>query len=376
MRECAGKLKMKGHRAMVEQAKKEIHSKMPGRDDDESFLSLREILQMVLRHKGKIVAATLVVTIAAGGFFLLQPRKYQAEGMFQVMPLVRTTEKADRDMFETSILSHLEYIKSPLVSVRVKNTLAKQNIVMDGNELRKSVNIQRPPKTSLIRVVASANTPETAINIAQFWMDEYMLVVKYSNIQRALFQVRSMINDSFDKGLEKMARAEEMRIQAEKVQNDRLITVSRSVDDTELWKKLMESVDDATLKRLSGIQLKSQEVNDEYLLVKNVLLSAEQEARSTLSRRDFYNQIIVLLEARSKQPLDVNRKEPDATNSTNETEIYVQTLLNTRDIVSLGKAELLSDSRGALKKTAIAFVIALFASCMLAFIAEWLKEDG
>ena len=358
---------------MQEQIQKATTPGIPGRDDSESLLSLREILQMVFRHKGKIAAFTLVVTAAAAGFFLLRPRTYQAEGILQVIPL-QAQERVDRDLFENSILTHLEFIKSPLVADRVAAELGKQGIAVTISQISKAVKCRRPPKTSLICVTASAESPETAALIAQRWMDEYMKIVTESNIQKAMFNVRTLIKDTHDKGLEKMARAQEMRIQAEKIANDRLVTVSRSVDDGELWKQLAENADEAALKRLAGIHLKSQEINNEYLMVKNALLAAEQDARAALSRGDFYKQVIVSLESRAAGAAAGNER-PGATNSSPEVESYVQTLLDASDIVLSGKAALLPERRGALVKTGIAFAAVLFAACMLAFLKEWLKEE-
>jgi len=359
---------------MQEQIQKATTPGIPGRDDSESLLSLREILQMVFRHKGKIAAFTLVVTAAAAGFFLLRPLTYQAEGILQVLPL-QANGSADNNLLENSILSHLEYINSPLVCSRVAAALGRQGIAIENISLLRSVKCKRTPKTSVIRVTASAAEPETAVLIAQAWMDEYMKSVTESKIQKELFNVRNMIKDYHEKSLEKMARAEEMRIQAAKVENDRLITVSRSVDDTELWNKLSETNNEAELKRLSGIQLKSQAINSEYMLVKNALLAAEQDARSALSHDDFYKQVVVSLQSRASHAAGRDDKAAGATNSSPEVESYIQTLLDARDIVALGQAALLPASRGALKNTALVFAFVLFTSCLLAFLKEWLKEE-
>lgn len=359
---------------MQEQIQKATTPGIPGRDDSESLLSLREILQMVFRHKGKIAAFTLVVTAAAAGFFLLRPLTYQAEGMFMVMPF-QANDRTNKDLFENSILSHLEYIKSPLVCSRVAAALGRQGIAIENISLLRSVKCKRTPKTSVIRVTASAAEPETAVLIAQAWMDEYMKSVTESKIQKELSNVRNMIKDYHDKSLEMKARAEEMRIQAAKVENDRLITVSRSVDDTELWNKLSETNNEAELKRLSGIQLKSQAINSEYMLVKNALLAAEQDARSALSHDDFYKQVVVSLQSRASHAAGPDNKAAGATNSSPEVESYIQTLLDARDIVALGQAALLPASRGALKNTALVFAFVLFTSCLLAFLKEWLMEE-
>ncbi len=358
---------------MSEQSQKATLPSIQGGYDNDSFLSLREILQMVFRHKGKIAVFTLVVTAAAATFFFLQPRTYKAEGLFQVMPL-QTQERVDRDLFENSILTHLEFIKSPLVAGRVAAELEKQGIAITISRLSKDVECRRPPKTSLICITASDESPKKAALIAQCWMDEYMKIVTENNIQKAMFNVRNLIKDTHDKGLEKMARAQEMRIQAEKIANDRLVTVSRSVDDGELWKQLAENADEAALKRLAGIQLKSEQINNEYLMVKNALLAAEQDARATLSHGDFYKQVIVSLKGRAAGAAAGN-EQPGATNSSPEVESYIQTLLNASDIVLSGQAAMLPERRGALMKTAIAFAASLFAACMLAFLIEWLKEE-
>ena len=52
----------------------------------EEFLSLRDILIMILRHRRAIVAFVLLSTLAAGIVFISLPRQYEAEGYLKLFP--------------------------------------------------------------------------------------------------------------------------------------------------------------------------------------------------------------------------------------------------------------------------------------------------
>ena len=119
---------------------------------EDDFISLRDILAMILRHRWPIAIVVLVVTVAAGIFFLMQPRVYQAEGYLQVIAPVSLEGNVDKNLFETMIISHLQRASSAFLAKNVAAVLKTDGIDITPLELSRKIKITRPPKTDLIRL--------------------------------------------------------------------------------------------------------------------------------------------------------------------------------------------------------------------------------
>ena len=339
----------------------------------EEFLSLREIMSMILQHRRAIALFVLLATLAAGIFFFTRPRQYKAEGYLQIIPPVSLEGCVDKESFETMIASHLQKASSAYIARNVAVQLNKQGLKITPLALEKRIKITRPPKTDLIRLVAEATSADETLLIVRQWVREYLESIQKNNIYATLSQARQLLKQAQSEMMEKQATVNTMRAQV--AQSSPLITLSRAVDDRQLWGDLTQKAepDAETLKKLSSIHIKGQEQSEEYIKLKGAMLVIEQALASSLARRDFYKAVARILENR----ITLNGSyKPDMTpagEAASEAELYVDSIMKISDIIQFGEPGLISATRGALKKTGLFFLAALGSACLCAFICEWGK---
>ncbi|MDD5678523.1 MAG: Wzz/FepE/Etk N-terminal domain-containing protein [Kiritimatiellae bacterium] len=340
----------------------------------EEFLSLRDILAMILRHRWAILLFVLLSTLAAGIFFITRPQQYKAEGYLQVIYPVSPEGRVDKELFENIIASHLQKASSAYIAMNVAAQLSKQGFQTTPFELEKQVKITRPAKTDLICLVGEATSTDKALLIMRLWIREYLTSIQKNNIYAALFQARSLLKQSQCSLMEKQATANHMREQVAK--SSPLITLSRSVDDRQLLSELSQKAapDPEAFKKMSEIHILSQEQSKEYIDLKKAMLETEQKLSEVLGRRNLYQEVVRLLE--KKIALNGAYQEDTAalTNaSLSEPELYINILMKNSEIVQYGEPGLILSARGALKKTGLFFLMSLGLACLCAFIYEWGK---
>lgn len=345
-----------------------------GEGGPEDFLSLRDILIMILRHRRAIFLFVLLATLAAGIFFITRPRQYEAEGYLQVIPPVSLEGRVDKELFETMIASHLQKASSAYIARNVVALLNNQGVQIAPLELEKQIKITRPPKTDLIRLIAEATSADKALLIVRLWVREYLASIQKNNIYAALSQNRLLLKQAQSDLMEKQATADKMRAQV--AQSSPLITLSRAVDDRQIWSDLTQKAapDPEALKKLSAIHIKGQEQSEEYINLKMSMLTTEQALSAILARRNLYQEVELILEA--KMALNgsfIEGKLAPTNAAPSAAELYVNTLMKSSEIVQFGEPGLISATRGALKKTGLFFIASLGLACFCAFMCEWGK---
>lgn len=340
----------------------------------EEFLSLRDILSMILRRRRVIAVVVLLATLAAGIFFITRPQQYKAEGYLQVILPVSQEGRVDKELFETMVASHLQKASSAYIAKNVATLLNNQGIQSAPLELEKQIKITRPAKTDLIRLVAEETSADRALLIVRLWIREYLESIQKNNIHAALSQTRFMLKQAQSDLMEKQATVDKMKAQV--TQSSPLITLSRSVDDRQIWNDLTQKTtsDAEALKRLSEIHIMGQEQSEEYINLKKAMLTTEQKLSEAMTRRNLYQEVARILETKIALNGTYQPNAPAPTNSLpSESEFYVNTLIKSSEIVQFGEPGLISASRGALKNTGVFFLAALGMACFCAFLREWGK---
>ena len=341
----------------------------------EEFLSLRDILVMILRRRRAIALVVLLSTLAAGIFFITRPRQYEAEGYLQVIPPVSQEGRVDKELFETMIASHLQKASPAYIAKNVAALLNNQGIKITPLELEKQIKITRLPNTDLIRLVAEDTSADKALLIVRLWAREYRENSSKNNINVVLSQTRFLLKQAQFDLMKQQTMVDKMRVQV--AQTAPLVTLSRAVDDRQIWSDLTQKAapDPEALKKLSEIHFKVQEQNQEYINLKIAMLTTEQALVSVLARRNLYQEVERLLEAKIALNGPYREEKPATTNAaTSEAALYVNTLLKSSEIVQFGEPGLtLATTRGALKKTGLVFLASLALACFGAFMCEWGK---
>jgi len=341
----------------------------------EEFLSLRDILVMILRHRKAIALVVLLSTLAAGIFFITRPKPFKAEGYLQVIVPVSPEGRVDKELFETMIVSHLQKISSAYIAKNVSVLLNNQGVQIASLGLEKQIKITRPPKTDLIRLLARETSADRALLIVRLWIREYLASIQQNNIYSALSQIRSRLKQAQSDLMEKQAVMDKMKAQV--AQTAPLITLSRAVDDRQIWNDLTQPVTPTpeALKKLSEIHIKGQEQSEEYINLKTAMLKTEQALSAVLAQRDLYQEAERILEAKisANGPDKGVQSVTEGKKSSSEAELYVNMLLKSSEIVQFGEPGLISAARGALKKTGLVFLASLALACLGAFMCEWGK---
>jgi len=355
---------------MTTEANRPNQTNVQNPDSQEEFISFSEIAGMILKHRRKIVVFVMLVTIAAAIFFLLLPRQYIAEGFLQVIPA--TVDKADKTEpipFETIIVSHLQTIQSAYIAEEVAAAVSTGAVRITSSEISRTVKIFRPPKSNLISLMASSSSPNQAVAVVRTWIKKYLASMRKNNVNVALCQVRSLLKNTQAGLMETQAKVDQLKARAE--QTKPLIDIARGIDDAQLWRELGENVPAEKLKNLSQIHIKGQEQSDEYLTVKTMLYNVDQTLAATIANRDFLQDVESYLEHKVRQ-LENHSVVPAVQLSSNAVQ-FAETMLKATDMIEIGVPAVKSSTRGALRKTAIAFFISLVAASFCAYLCEWYK---
>ena len=350
----------------------------PSTAPKDDFINLADLIRMIWRHRYAILAVTLLAALATAACFLLKPVPYVAVAMMEVVPEYSRDGQVDKGFFETRVLTHLETARSTVAGMQVQKTCDSQGIKLDFSELRQSMKVTRLPKTSIIQGSIILPRAEDALNIVRIWRDETMREVHRKAMEKDLIYVRGRLKELQEDWLKHTAAVNAARQNAEQLEDQKLITVSRSVDGTVLWQDIVQTSNSNTLDRMRDLQLKSQEMNQEYLDMRNRLAEAEQNAAGAITARDFYirvvEEILRRLQSFNDDATTTTAEAPDEL--TAQVLNYVNTVLNSAEVLPLGTPVVYSGSRGVLKKTVLVGFSAFFIACFVAVVCEWVRRAG
>jgi hypothetical protein len=168
--------------------------------------------------------------------------------------------------------------------------------------------------------------------------------------------------------MEAQAKCDQMKKLA--AQTKPTVDLLRGIDDSQLWRSLAENVPPDKLKRLSDIQIRGQEQNEEYVTVKTMFFNADQSLAMANANCGFLQEVERYLESKSRR---MENASADTANASSNAVQFAETLIKSTDVITVGEPAVKSSSRGALRKTVIAFFTSLLAASLCAYLAEWLK---
>lgn len=347
---------------------KQTDSQSP--ESREEFISLAEIVSMILRHRLKIAVFVALVTVTSAVFSLLSPRQYKAEGFLQIIPPVAAIdEKVDQASFETIIISHLQTIQSAFMAKEVATVIKTGSVPITPVTLQQQVKIIRPPKSNLIVLTADVSSPEQAVFIVRTWIQKYLASMCKNNVNVALSQVRTMLKKIQANLMETQAKADQLKALAEKTKP--LVDLNRGINDNQLWREIADNTATERLKNLSQIHIQGQEQNSDYLTVKAMLYSVDQTLAAAVANRNFLEDVEKYLEYKARQ---LENNPADQIKFSSNTVHFAETMIKTTDVVEIGEPAIKGSSRGALRKTAIVFFASLLLASFCAYLCEWFRS--
>ncbi len=340
-------------------------------ESTEEYISFTQIARMILKHRRKIAAFTVLATVIAAAFFLLSPRQYKAEGFLRVIPpITAIDEKVDREWFETIITSHLQMIQSSFIAKEVAASGDADDIKMSAADIQGKMKIVRPLKSNLISVTAVSSSPDQAVTIVRLWIQKYLASVRMNNINVALCQVRSALKKAQSGLMEMQAKNDVLKMRAE--QTKPLVELARGINDNQLWKEVADSAPADKVNKLSKVHIIGQEQSKEYLALKTMLFSADETLAAAAANCALFQEVEAHLEYKARELQ--NQATVQAPRISSNAVQFAETMLKTTDIIEVGAPALKSSSRGVARKTTVVFFISLVAASLCAYSREWFRS--
>lgn len=153
----------------------------------EEEISLRELIEIILRGKRIIIVITLIAMLVSGilSFFVISPT-YEARSTLMVSPLVEKNQPPGQDSAYDTLLSYLSrYPQMSLETYRVQvtNPHILNQVIKDldlnkeeynQNTLRDMINVEAIKDTNLIRIAVKDHDPEMAARVANTLAPKYV----------------------------------------------------------------------------------------------------------------------------------------------------------------------------------------------------------
>lgn len=153
----------------------------------EEEISLRELIEIMLRGKRIIIAITVIAMLVSGilSFFVISPT-YEARSTLMVSPLVQKNPPPGQDSAYDTLLSYLsQYPQMSLETYRVQvtNPHILNQVIKDLdlnkeeynlNTLREMINVEAIKDTNLIRIAVKDHDPEMAARISNTLAPKYV----------------------------------------------------------------------------------------------------------------------------------------------------------------------------------------------------------
>lgn len=288
-------------------------------------VSLREYIEVILRWKWFITLLVVVATGVAGIFsFFVMPPVYESEAVVLLTginppqitrdsSLAELLQSLTRDLPMT-LEGYRQQVTNPVILRRVLDELGL-NSRMTVETLRRSIRVENPGNTQLLRIIVSHSNPQTAEKLANALALEFISFVNETNRQRlaasttVLAEQASQQDQDMEKlraeyegflrqkptvteletelGAKKTAFAhQETRLAEVGVElsaargamaeaerqlagTPRVLVTSRKVMEDPLLAALLEEASGKGIAGVAGMSLESEEVNPTYVELQN-----------------------------------------------------------------------------------------------------------
>lgn len=157
-------------------------------------MDLLGYLRVIRPHWWVIVLTTVLGLAVAGAWTLIVPKVYQADAT-GVVQLAGGSGAGDeivaQNLALSKVVTYVEYGSSRAVAERTIETLGLETT---PEALVASVTVTNPDDTPIIRVTASAGTPELARDIASVWLDS--MVAQIQEVEGGLAPTEPVLDEN------------------------------------------------------------------------------------------------------------------------------------------------------------------------------------
>lgn len=194
-------------------------------NEEKNEISLRELIDIVVRRK-LVIAIVTAVVLLVGVLFALRPKKYAAEGDIRVQP-------GSSNMYRTSssgltgfngldpIASDMRIMQSRTLYLKVAKELNLENdkVFWDKKDLpqqsldnsivrdklyflmRKKISVSRAPKEEVLTITCTTTSPELSAKVVNTLINDYFAYIfqmRYGATQRASGWLVAQLSDLKD----------------------------------------------------------------------------------------------------------------------------------------------------------------------------------
>lgn len=242
-------------------------------DQNIEEISIREMIEIILKNKKIIVIITLLamITSAILSYFIITPT-YEVKTTLIVK---QVNTKSSNSMFN-SLLNEQEMSLNTLISafdnvMTGPRTLEKvrsispewENITASG--LKSLVNISLVKDTSTVNITVNANSPEDAValsNIITTRFHDYVTEQNYDLLAASAKSLKRQLSADINLLNEKIRKSEE-----ELATMDKVIVLKKSILEDPYLEAAATTIGKTNAENLSYLSIESEEPNPAYLLL-------------------------------------------------------------------------------------------------------------
>lgn len=310
----------------------------------EEEISLRELIEILLRGKWVIAVITITAVLAAGilSFFVIPPT-YEAQTALMVSAVNTQVEENEGSAFRTLMDSISRYpqmtvetyraqVKNPTILREVIDTLNLDPEKYTVESLKESINVEAVKDTNLIYIKVKDGDPELAADIANTVSDKFVSFISEAvreqmgksaefiktrldsekeNLEEAteelkafLAQPRSVdeLKKEIDSKLaqltafktelvdleiqEKELTASLDRAVKELRKQPETLKTLKSITDDQLLARIAEEAANGSLKELYGLKMESEEINPVFISLTNKIADYQIRLSGIRAKKD------------------------------------------------------------------------------------------
>lgn len=162
----------------------------------EEEISLRELIEILLKGKWGIVAVTAVAVLISGvlSFFVLEPTYEARATMLVVQPKMEAASSDNgalsrylqsiSESTQLSLDTYANQVKNPVLLDRVRNRLELDPYKYTIRKMGDIIKVSTPEKTNLIEIVITHTDPELAAAMANTLAEEFVEFINEQSKER------------------------------------------------------------------------------------------------------------------------------------------------------------------------------------------------
>ncbi len=264
-------------------------------EQDYDEISLREIIEILLRGKKIIVLFTFVAVLISGFYsFLIISPTYEVttsliikdiEGSESTSFIGTMVNDYDKSI-DTMIGAFNNVIEGPIILEKVR-AISPEWEAVTSDRLTNIIKVSVKDKTSIVDITVSTNTADDSVALANIAVERFLDFIDEQNYDLLYYKVNTLkMQLSTDISLLEgvISNKEE-----ELAKLDKVFVYKKSITDDPYLQDLVAEIGNTNVVGISNLSVQSEEPNSAYIMVLNSLTSSKLELVNLNSQ---YNELL------------------------------------------------------------------------------------